>query len=112
MSAELPHEAPEVLSHLSALAVEVCRAHGLGEREAEAAARDMVERIKADFRGQQIYIPMEHQADRAARNAAIYESWRQGVKPGVLARRFGLSLQTVRAAISEQKARHSSASTG
>ncbi len=98
-------ELPELFSHLAAIVMEVAHEHGLEEPMATAAGWAVVQRFKADFRGQQVYVPKGHMAELAARNAAIYEAWRLGVRADVLARRHGIALQHVYTIVNREKAR-------
>lgn len=103
MADALNDELPELFSHLAAIVSEVNQEHGMDEPKAVAAGWGVVQRFKADFRGQQVYVPKGHMAELAARNTAIYEAWRLGVRADVLARRHGLALQHVYTIVNKQK---------
>jgi Mor family transcriptional regulator len=94
---------PEGLSHLAAIIIDSAVEQGCEQELADAIGVGSIERFRKDWGGSQFYVPKLLGVEIAAMHAAIYEAWRLGTPPELVARRFGKSLQHIYFILREQK---------
>jgi len=69
---------------------------GIAPATAQAAARKSVERVRAEFGGQNVYIPQGLRYNLARRNAEIRRRLAEGESGDSIRRDFGLSAMQLR----------------
>ncbi len=89
----LPDQYPDILADFAGLALQRIQTQ-LPLAQAQVLAFDLAEDVRQKWSGCQIYIPKSCERFRNDRNAAIWRDF-NGHNQTVLARRYGLSLQTI-----------------
>ena len=93
-AAKVPVFLTELMTHAAA----VTAAHGIARDRCVRIAEDLATKIRQSWGGQIVYFPIARSADQAKRDAAIVGEF-DGHNQADLARKHGVSVKTVYAAI-------------
>ena len=87
---------PELLEHLGTAVVETLVANGIHATLARDCGRAAAERVRRDFGGLQMYLPLGRVWQLTQRDREIYDAWNGGKHYVGLAQQYGISERHLR----------------
>lgn len=96
---------PEVLAYFGVVLSEQLGKEGLPEREASNIALNVMDVMKFEFGGQNVYFPQGVVVNRDAKVDEVYRRFMDGESIQDLAHAFGHSIQTIYKLIAEARAK-------
>jgi Mor family transcriptional regulator len=85
-----PVKSPEFLEYIAANLAALLTDEGLSVERARSIARRHVDKMRRDWRGAKVYIPMGRYLDKSERDVEIARRW-NGRNTRELCREFGIS---------------------
>ena len=102
---ELKSKGPELLAHLGAVLANQLGKEGLPEDRASAISLNVMDVMKVEFGGQNVYFPMGFHVNSEEKAEEIFEKFMAGTSIPDLVREYGHSLQWVYKLISQVRAK-------
>lgn len=95
----------ELLAHFSAVMTDQLTHEGVEQRKAEEISVRIMEHMRKEFGGQNVYFTKEACKEVEAKAAAIYDKWQAGTPIEELAHEYDHSIQWVYRLIADERAR-------
>ena len=95
----------ELLAHFSAVMTDQLKHEGVEPRKAEEIAVRLMEHMRKEFGGQNVYFTKEACKEIEAKAAAIYDKWQAGTPIEELAHEYDHSIQWIYRLIADERAR-------
>lgn len=95
---------PELLDAVGAAVADTLKSRGIHAGLAVDCGRAAAERVRRDFGGQQLYVPVGQSWELTQRDRSIYDEWRPGENEVELMRKHGITERHLRRIIEARRA--------
>lgn len=95
---------PEMLEAVGAAVAETLKSKGIHQGLAHECGRAASERVRRDFGGQQVYVPVGQSWELSQRDRGIYDEWRPGENEVELMRKHGITERHLRRIVEARRA--------